>query len=91
MVGCHASSVSSRRTSGAAAIKTTSHHASGGAVDIPDNGGMDKVMCLFRKACIYVTHGTLAAVGRRVVLAQPVLRYRYEHRDAVQGCVPGMV
>ena len=55
VVGCHASSVSSRRTSGAAAVETTSHHASGGAIDIPDNGGIDKVMCLFRKG-LYLRH-----------------------------------
>ena len=63
VVGCHVSSVSSRRTLGAAAVVTTSHYASGGPVDIPDNGGMDKLMCFFRKG-LYLRH-TWYSRGRR--------------------------
>ena len=55
LVGCHALSVSSRRTSGAAAVETTGGHASGEAVGFPDDGGIDKVMCLFRKG-LYLRH-----------------------------------
>ena len=83
--------VSSRRTSGAAAVETTGGHASGEAVGFPDDGDIEKVMFVPQRpvftSCMVLS---LPSVEELYTHNQ-FLRYRYEHRDGVQGCVRGMV